>query len=263
MTTLPGDGAVLFEMIDEHVALVTLNRPEKRNAVNGAITQGMDAAIKRTEADPNVRVVILTSSNDKVFCAGADLAEVAAGNAKVLNTADGGFAGFVYHPRTRPWIAAAVGTVVAGGMEMCLACDMIVASETSVFGLPEVKRSLVAGAGGVTRLPRVIPRAIALEMITTGDPIDARRAYEIGLVNRVVPSSEVVNTALAMAKAICVNAPLAVREAVQVAKASAFQTDEESRANAMAAMDRIRLTEDFKEGPRAFVEKRAPVWKGQ
>jgi enoyl-CoA hydratase/carnithine racemase len=255
--------AVLYEELGEHMALVTLNRPEKRNAVNAAIARGMDAAVKRAEADPNVRVVILTSSNDAVFCAGADLAEIAAGTSEALYTKDGGFAGFTSAIRMKPWIAAAKGAVVAGGLELCLACDMIVAADDARFGVPEVKRCLVASEGGVTRLPKAIPRAVALEMIATGDPISAKRAYEVGLINRVVPAGEVLETARALARAIAANAPLAVYESVSVAKRVMVMSDEEGSRLAREAMNRIRDAEDFKEGPRAFVEKRPPVWKGR
>jgi enoyl-CoA hydratase len=254
---------VKFEKLEGHVAVVTLDRPEKRNAVNGAVARGLDAAVKRAEADPDIWVVILTSSNDRVFCAGADLAEVAAGNGSALYTKDGGFAGFVYHQRSKPWIAAAKGATVAGGLELCLACDMIVAADSCTFGLPEVKRSLVAGAGGVIRLPKAIPLAVAMEMIATGDTISAERAYALGLVNRVVPVEQTLDAAIALAGAIAANAPLAVREALAVAKRAPDLTDAEGRHLAEQAMARIMATEDFQEGPRAFVEKRPAQWKGR
>ena len=257
------DSAVLYADLGDHVALVTLNRPEKRNAVNAAMAQGLDAAVKRAEADPEIRVVILTSSTANVFCAGADLSEVAAGRGTSISTEDGGFAGFVYHPRTKPWIAAARGSVLAGGLELCLACDLIVAGEDCMFGLPEVKRSFIAGAGGLARLPRRIPPTIATEMIITGAPIDAARAYALGLVNRVVPPEQVYETAHFMALSIASNAPLAVIEALQATRAAAFETDAESRDHATEAVGRLRQTEDFKEGPRAFLEKRAPLWKSR
>lgn len=254
---------VRYEVIADHVALVTLDRPEKRNAVNVALANQLDACVKRSEADPDIRVVILTSSNDAVFCAGADLSDVAAGNGPRLFTADGGFGGLVDAKRKKPWIAAAKGAVMAGGMELCLACDMIVAADDSRFSLPEVKRSFIATEGGVTRLTKAIPRAIALELIATGDPIDARRAYEVGLLNRVVPCDQVLEAAIALASAIAANAPLAVYEAIQVAKETIVLGDEESSRLAKAALERLRATEDFKEGPQAFLQKRPAVWVGR
>ena len=184
--------AVLFEVIEPHIALVTLNRPEARNAVNGAVAAGLEQAVVRIESDPDLWVAILTGTGP-VFCAGADLKEVSSGNGAALSTPNGGFGGFVRAKRTRLWIAAAQGHALAGGLELLLACDLAVAADTANFGLPEVKRSLVAGAGGVFRLPRAIPKAIALEIITTGDPIPATRAAQYGLVNAAVPAADVMS----------------------------------------------------------------------
>jgi enoyl-CoA hydratase/carnithine racemase len=256
------DELVHYQLVAEHIALVTLDRPAKRNAVNATFANQLDACVKRAEADPDIRVVILTSSQDAVFCAGADLAEVAAGNGPKLFTTDGGFGGFINAKRRKPWIAAAKGSVVAGGLEFCLACDIVIAADDSSFGLPEVKRSLLATEGGITRLMKAIPRAVALEMIATGDPISAQRAYEVGLINRVVPGTKVLDTAIALAKAIATNAPLAVYESIQVAKESIVLSDEESKRAAKAALERLRTSDDFKEGPRAFLEKRPAVWQG-
>jgi enoyl-CoA hydratase/carnithine racemase len=254
---------VLYEKRDDGIVVVTLNRPEKRNAVSPELAAGLDAAVKRSEADPEVRAVILTSSNDKVFCAGADLKAVSEGRGPQLSTPDGGFAGFVHARRAKPWIAAVIGTAVAGGCEICLACDIIVASDETKFGLPEPQRGLMAGAGGVTRLPRAIPRHVALEMVATGDPIDAQRAHTLGLANRVAPASQVLEEALKIATRIAGNAPLAVQESLKLARASAFLSEAELKVETDAGLARLRDTEDFKEGPKAFVEKRAPVWKGR
>jgi enoyl-CoA hydratase/carnithine racemase len=254
---------VLYENLEGGVALVTLNRPEKRNAVNPALAAALDAAVKRSEADPAVRVVILTSSNDKTFCAGADLAAAAAGEGPRMITPDGGFAGFVKAVRRKPWIAAVRGSALGGGSELCLACDMIVAAEDSQFGLPEPQRGLLAGAGGVTRLPRAIPRHIAIEMVATGDPIDAPRAFALGLINRVTAPDQVVSVAVSLARRIAGNAPVAVQESVALARAAAFMDDAEAEVATERSMARLRETEDYKEGPRAFIEKRPPVWTGR
>ena len=254
---------VLYEKLAGGVVVVTLNRPEKRNAVSPELAAALEAAVKQSEADPEVRVAILTSSNDKVFCAGADLAAVAEGRGALISTPDGGFAGFAHARRRKPWIAAVRGAAVAGGCELCLACDMIVAADNSRFGLPEVQRGLLAGAGGLSRLPRAIPRHIAVEMVATGDPIDAPRAYALGLINRICAPDDVLAEALVLARRIASNAPVAVQESVILARDADFMDEQQARDAADAGMARLRMTEDFREGPRAFVEKRAPVWTGR
>jgi enoyl-CoA hydratase/carnithine racemase len=254
---------VLYEVVDGHIAVVTLNRPEVRNAINGIVARALDYFVKQTERDDSIRVCILASSQDKAFCAGADLAEISAGRGDTLMTPDGGFAGFVDQKRTKPWIAAVRGPALAGGCELALACDMIVVADNSRFGLPEVKRGLFAGAGGVYRLPRLIPRNVALEMIATGDPIDAQRAHALGLVNRVVPSEGVFEAALGLARAIAANAPLSVRASLQVARVAAEMTDSEVAKMAHAISRPVMLSEDAKEGALAFLEKRPARWQGR
>jgi enoyl-CoA hydratase/carnithine racemase len=263
MADLTQPGTVLFEVVEPHIALVTINRPEARNAVNGAVATGLEEAVERVEADPDLWAAILTGAGPHAFCAGADLKEISAGRGAALATRKGGFGGFVRATRSKLWIAAARGHALAGGLELLLSCDLAVVAETANFGLPEVKRSLVAGAGGVFRLPRALPKAIALEMIATGDPIPAARALQFGLVNAVVPASEVVTAALALARRVTVNAPIAVRESLSVARQAYDLAEPELWEVSGAAGTRVRDTEDFQEGPRAFVEKRPPRWVGR
>ena len=256
-------GAVTLYVAQPHVAVVTIDRPSARNAVNGAVTAGLERAILDTESSNEIWVTVLTGAGTQAFCAGADLKEVTMGKMNSLMTVEGGFAGFVHAQRVKPWIAAVNGAAVAGGFEIALACDMIVASEDARFGLPEVKRGLVAAAGGLYRLPRVLPRQVAMEFIATGETVEVRRAYELGFVNRIAGAGMAVETALLLASSICGNAPIAVRESLNVARQALDLTDRELRALSERAQDRIMLTEDFQEGPRAFIEKRAPRWAGR
>ncbi|HEX2851259.1 MAG TPA: crotonase/enoyl-CoA hydratase family protein [Acidimicrobiales bacterium] len=246
-----------------HVAVLTINRPEARNAVNGDVASGMEAAIDRLEADDDVWVGVVTGAGP-VFSAGADLKAIATGQAAALNTQKGGFAGIARRERTKPLIAAVDGAALAGGCEIALACDLIVASGNARFGLPEVKRSLVAAAGGLFRLPRALPSRIAMELALTGDPIDAERAYALGLVNRLVEPGQAVDEAVALAEAICVNAPLAVRESRKIVLAATGGDREDDLWRVTnEAFAKVASSEDFTEGPKAFIEKRAPQWKGR
>ncbi len=257
------EGPVLFELVEPHIALVTLNRPEARNAVNGAVAEAMERILAGIEADDAIWAVVLTGAGPHAFCAGADLKEVSAGRSNSLARERGGFAGFVRAARTKLWIAAAQGHALAGGLEILLACDMAVAAETATFGLPEVKRSLVAGAGGVFRLPRAVPKAIALRMIATGEPITAEEAARWGLVNAVVPAAQVREAALDLARRVTANAPVAVTLSLGVAR-QAHDLDEAALWEVSGEASRhVRETADFQEGPRAFVEKRPPRWVGR
>ncbi|MCC7083216.1 MAG: enoyl-CoA hydratase/isomerase family protein [Burkholderiales bacterium] len=254
---------VLSSMIAEHVALVTLNRPEVMNAVNPDVSLALERAVRATEENAEVWVVILTGAGDKGFCTGVDLGYMARHGGKGIRTRAGGFAGFVNQSRSKPWIAAVNGYALAGGLEIVLACDLVVAAEHAKFGLPEVKRGLVAGAGGLYRLPRALPRALAFEAIVTGSPFAAQQAFAHGMVNRLVAREKLIEEALALAATICQNAPVAVRESLAVARQAYDLSDVELKdASGMASL-RNSLTEDYKEGPRAFVEKRSPRWQGR
>ena len=245
-----------------NVALITMNRPEARNAINGTMSSGLEDAIDRLEADDSLWLGILNHTGP-VFCAGADLKAVSAGRYGELATERGGFGGIVLRERTKPLIAAVDGPALAGGTEIALTCDLRVASTAARFGLPEVKRSLLAAAGGLVRLPRAIPPAIAMEIILTGDPISAQRALELGLINELCEPGEALAAARRLAARVNANAPLAVREARRLVLENFTQTDEESLAAAGRAQMALRGTEDFREGPMAFIEKRPPVWKGR
>ena len=241
-----------------HVAVLTINRPEARNAVNGEVASGIEEAIDRIEADDDTWVTVLTGAGP-VFCAGADLKAISSGQAGGLNTERGGFAGLVKRERSKPIIAAIDGPALAGGCEIALACDLIVASTNAKFGVPEVKRSLVAAGGGLFRLPQVLPTKLAMELVLTGDPIDAERAYALGMVNDLVEPGQAVDKAVELAERICVNAPLAVRESRKVVlKALGVEQEDELWRESNAAFGRVAQSEDFGEGPRAFIEKRAP-----
>ncbi|MNX33054.1 Carnitinyl-CoA dehydratase [compost metagenome] len=257
--------AVTVERLPGHVALVTIDRPEARNAVNGDVASGLEAAVDATEADDDIRAVVLTGAGREAFCAGADLKEVSAGRGSALRTERGGFAGFVYRERSKPWIAAVNGKALAGGTELVLACDLVVAVRQAAFGLPEVLRGLIAAAGGLYRLPRAIPPNIALELILTAGQLDAERAHGFGLVNRLVADVDALReAALVLAAEIARNGPVAVRQSLRVAREANSGLDEAAlRALTRDAFERVAASEDFKEGPRAFIEKRAPRWSGR
>ena len=252
---------------DGRVAVITLNRPEARNAVNGDVAAGLEAAVDRMEADELVWVGILTANTDgherPVVCAGADLKALNAGDAGALNTERGGFAGFVYRERTKPIIAAVDGLATAGGCEIVLAADMVVATERSAFGLAEVKRNLIAGAGGLFRLPRAIGQAAAMEAILTGEPIPAERAHQLGLINRLVPAGGAMDAAQQLADQICACAPLAVWASRRVVLASAWADDDTLKKMTNQAFGEVLASEDTKEGLTAFIEKRPPNWSGR
>jgi enoyl-CoA hydratase len=243
-------------------AVVTINRPEARNAVNADVANGIEEAIDRIEADDSIWVGILTGV-PPVFCAGADLKAINSGNAGGLATKKGGFGGIVQRERTKPIIAAVDGPALAGGTEIVLSCDLVVASTTATFGVPEVKRSLVAGAGGLFRLGRKIPLNVAMELALTGDPIDATRAHHFGLVNRLVEPGAALDAAIALAEQVCANAPVAVRESRKIVLEATNAPDDVGWRMSAHGMGVAMQSEDFSEGLTAFIEKRPPVWKGR
>jgi enoyl-CoA hydratase len=253
--------------VDGRVGIITLNRPEARNAVNGDLAAGLEAAIDRLEDDAAVWVGILTANTEgqdkPVFCAGADLKAINSGNAGALNTARGGFAGFVYRDRRKPVIVAVDGLATAGGCEIVLAADLVVATTRSAFGLAEVKRNLIAGAGGLFRLPRAIGQAAAMEVILTGEPLPAQRAHALGLVNRLVEPGAAMEAALALAGQVCQSAPLAVWASRKVVLAAAYSDDETLKLMTTREFAAIMASEDTKEGLTAFIEKRPPNWTGR
>jgi enoyl-CoA hydratase len=246
----------------EHYAILTIDRPEARNAVNAAVAQGIEEGIDRLEADDDLWLGILTGV-PPVFCAGADLKEIGAGRGDALRTERGGFAGITRRTRTKPIIAAVDGPALAGGTEIVLSCDVVVASRTAAFGIPEVKRSLVAAAGGLFRLGRKIPINIAMECALTGDPINAERAYQFGLVNELCEPGLALQRSVALAGRISANAPIAVRESRRVVIEATDAPDEDAWRMADAARATVMATEDLAEGINAFVEKRPPRWQGR
>src|SRR5215203_311075 len=249
------------------VAVITLNRPDARNAVNGDVANGMEAAIDRLEADPEVWVGVLranTEGQDRpVFSAGADLKAINSGQAGSLATKRGGFGGFTYRERNKPVVVAVDGLATAGGLEIVLACDLVVATTRSSFGLAEVKRNLIAGAGGLFRLPRAIGQAAAMEAILTGEPIPAQRAFELGLVSRLTEPGQAMNEALALAEKICASAPMAVQASRKVVLAAAYESDANLIAMTNEGLAAVMASDDLKEGLTAFIEKRPPNWTGR
>ena len=247
--------------VRENVALMTLDRPEARNAVDQQLAADLESGIDRLEADDALWIGVLQGAGP-AFCAGADLKAVAAGRAH-LTTERGGFAGIVRRDRTKPIIAAVEGPALAGGFEIVLSCDLVVAGTDARFGIPEVKRSLIANAGGLIRLPRVLPRNLAMEMALTGEPIDAVTAHRHGVVTRLVGGGDALECALNLAAEITANAPLAVRASRRVIVDGSLLGDDEAFALSAEASRGVFQSEDFREGPLAFIEKRPPKWQGR
>jgi len=266
-TTIEVDTSKVLIENRDHVLVLTINRPEARNAVDGDVWFLIGDALEKAKDDPDVRCIVLTGSGDAAFSAGLDLKALATGSLRIPPAmAKYSFAGFVRHFTSKPVIAAVNGKALGGGSELALACDLIVAAESASFGLPEVKRGLIAGGGGVFRITEVVPQKIALELLMTGEPISATEAARWGLVNRVVPDGSALDAALELAAQIAKNAPLAV----QASKRLAYRIvdgEPEGEARLWAENDReigeLFASADAQEGPRAFAEKRDPVWQGK
>jgi enoyl-CoA hydratase len=251
--------AVLTEC-RERMLVITLNRPDQRNAVNAAVASGIAAALDELDADSELSIGVLTGAG-KGFCAGMDLKAFVAGESPYAG--DRGFAGITRRAAVKPLIAAIEGFAVAGGLEVALACDLIVAARGARLGIPEVKRSLVAAGGGLLRLPRMLPRNVAMELALTGDPIDAERAHELGLVNRLAEPGAALETALELAAGIAQNGPLALAASKRILNESADWPDSEFFDRQDEIAGPVMASEDAREGATAFAEKRPPVWKGR
>jgi enoyl-CoA hydratase len=242
------------------ILIITINRPDQRNAVNAAVAQGIADALDELDADAGLSVGVLTGAG-KGFCAGMDLKAFVAGERP--HVPGRGFAGIVERGAEKPLIAAVEGFAVAGGLEVALACDLIVAARGARLGIPEVKRSLVAAGGALLRLPRALPRNIALELALTGDPIEAERAHALGLVNRLAEPGGALDASLQLAEAIAANGPLALAATKRVMREAPDWPDSEFFERQREIIDPVFSSEDAREGASAFAERRDPVWKGR
>ncbi|MDP3135726.1 MAG: crotonase/enoyl-CoA hydratase family protein [Burkholderiaceae bacterium] len=241
------------------VLVITLNRPESRNSINLAMTQGIRRAVDALDEDPALSVGIITGAGG-TFCSGMDLKAFVRGERPSIDR--GGFAGLVEAPPRKPLIAAVEGYALAGGFEIMLACDLIVAAQDARFGVPEVKRGLAPSGGGLLRLPRRVPFHIAMEFCLTGEMMPAELAHQHGLVNRLVPAGKALETALQLAQTVAANAPLSLAAVKRVITQSFTWPEDEMFARQNPITSSLSESQDALEGARAFAEKRAPRWKG-
>lgn len=246
--------------VADGIMTVTINRPTARNAVDRAVAVGIGDAMKALDEDSSIHAAIITGAGG-TFCSGMDLKAFVSGELPIVPGR--GFAGITEAPPQKPIIAAVEGFALAGGFEIAISCDLIISADNAKFGIPEVKRGLVAGAGGLVRLPRQIPRRVAMELAITGEFISAQRAYELGLINRVVPAGQALETATVLARTIAANGPLAVKASKQIIEHSQDWPRGEAFTRQQPFMDAVFKSQDAIEGARAFAEKRLPVWKGR
>ena len=254
------DERVVLTERRDRVLLITINRPDQRNAINAAVAQAIAAALEELDGVSDLAVGVLAGAG-KGFSAGMDLKAFVSGERPWVEGR--GFAGIAERSARKPLIAAIEGFAVAGGLEVALACDLIVAARGARLGIPEVKRSLVAAGGALLRLPRVLPRTIAMELALTGELIDAERAYELGFVNRLAEPGQAVQSALELAEVIAQNGPLALAATKRILVESADWPDSEFFPRQLEISGPVYASEDAREGASAFAEKRAPVWKGR
>jgi enoyl-CoA hydratase/carnithine racemase len=247
--------------IDDGVMVLTINRPGRRNALDLPTAEALAAALDELDRRDDVRVGVLTGAGGS-FCAGMDLKAYAETGERPITASRGGL-GIVKRPPVKPVVAAVQGFVLGGGFEVALACDLIVAADDAVFGLPEVQRGLVAAGGGAMRLAQRLPHNLAVELLLTGDRLPAARAHELGLVNRLVPSDEVLPTALELARAVGRGAPLAVAATKRIVLECPDWPADEVFSRQEQLLQVVRDSQDAVEGARAFAEKRPPVWQGR
>ncbi|MBA1263133.1 MULTISPECIES: enoyl-CoA hydratase-related protein [Pseudomonadaceae] len=254
--------SILLRRREGSIEILTLNRPEQRNALTPELMEELSSAFEQAQHADEVRVVVVTASGDRAFCAGMDLKAFAAGPGDRVPRSTAYFEAFIEGRFPKPIIAAINATAVAGGLELMMGCDLAVASRDAKFGLPEVKYGLFPAGSGVL-LPARVPLAIALELALTGDSIDAERAYQLGLVNRVVEPNAVLDTALELARRIAENAPMGLAVSKRLMWACAQEGIDATRPQVKESIDQVFNSEDALEGAQAFAQRRVPQWKGR